>query len=97
MRRQDALSAALFLGELPEGSRHVQALPRAILGVVRQLSAAGPVLIAIDDEQWLDPASARVLAFALCRLQDETRRRDSRAATGAPRHPLGGVGETLPR
>ena len=69
--QEDALRAALFLGELPEGSRHVQALPRAILGVLRHVSAAGPVLIAIDDEQWLDPASARVLAFALCRLQDE--------------------------
>ena len=40
-------------------------------GCCATLSAAGPVLIAIDDEQWLDPASARVLAFALCRLQDE--------------------------
>ena len=66
-----ALKAALSMGELPEGSRDVQALPRAILGVLRQLSAAGPVLIAIDDEQWLDVASARVLAFALCRLRDE--------------------------
>lgn len=66
-----ALRASLSLGELPEGSRDPQALPRAILGLLRQLSAAGPVLIAIDDEQWLDPASARVLAFALCRLRDE--------------------------
>jgi DNA-binding CsgD family transcriptional regulator len=66
-----ALKAALSVGELPEGSRDVQALPRAILGVLRQLSAAGPVLVAIDDDQWLDAASARVLAFALCRLRDE--------------------------
>jgi DNA-binding NarL/FixJ family response regulator len=66
-----ALRAALVLGELPEEPRDVQALPRAILRVLRQLSAAGPVLIAIDDEQWLDPASARVLAFALCRLHEE--------------------------
>jgi DNA-binding CsgD family transcriptional regulator len=66
-----ALRASLSFGELPESSRDSQALPRAILGLLRQLSAAGPVLIAIDDEQWLDPASARVLAFALCRLRDE--------------------------
>lgn len=65
-----ALRAALF-GELPESSPALQALPRAILGLVRQLSADGPVLVAIDDEQWLDPASARVLAFALCRLREE--------------------------
>jgi DNA-binding CsgD family transcriptional regulator len=80
------LRAALFMGELPESSRDLQALPRAILGLLRELSAAGPVLVAIDDEQWLDPASARVLAFALCRLRDErivvvvARRSDSEGA-----------------
>ncbi len=67
-----ALRAALLLGEVPEGSGDLQALPRAVLSVLRQLSAAGPVVVAIDDEQWLDPASARVLAFALCRLRDES-------------------------
>ena len=67
----DAMRAALLAGDLPNGSRDMQALPRAVLGVLRALAAAGPVLIAIDDEQWLDPASARVLAFALCRLHEE--------------------------
>jgi DNA-binding NarL/FixJ family response regulator len=66
-----ALRAALSAGELTESARDHHALPRAILDLLRQLSAAGPVLIAIDDEPWLDPASARVLAFALCRLRDE--------------------------
>jgi DNA-binding CsgD family transcriptional regulator len=65
-----ALRAALFVGELSESSPDLDALPRAILRVLRELSAASPVLIAIDDEQWLDPASARVLAFALSRLQE---------------------------
>ena len=42
--------------------------------------------MAIDDEQWLDRPSARVLAFALCRLREEpvcvllTRRVDSDGA-----------------
>jgi predicted ATPase len=67
----DALKAALSMGELAEDSRNTQALPRGVLGALRHLSAAGPVLVAIDDEQWLDPASARVLAFALCRLREE--------------------------
>lgn len=66
-----ALKAALYLSELPESSSDVDAVPRAILGVLRELSTARPVLVAIDDEQWLDPASARVLAFALGRLRDE--------------------------
>jgi DNA-binding CsgD family transcriptional regulator len=66
-----ALNAALSMGELPEDARDMQTLPRAVLSVLRQLSASEPVLIAIDDEQWLDPASARVLAFALRRLREE--------------------------
>ena len=67
----DALRAALLVGELPESVLDLQALPRAILRLLRELSEDGPVVIAIDDEQWLDPASARVLAFALCRLREE--------------------------
>jgi hypothetical protein len=31
----------------------------------------GPLVVAIDDEQRLDRASARVLGFAFCRLRDE--------------------------
>jgi DNA-binding NarL/FixJ family response regulator len=66
-----ALRAALFVGELSESSPDLEAVPRAILRLLRQLSTAAPILIAIDDEQWLDPASARVLAFALSRLREE--------------------------
>jgi DNA-binding NarL/FixJ family response regulator len=66
-----ALRAALYLTELTEGSQDLEAVPRAIVRVLRELSAARPVLLAIDDEQWLDPASARVLAFALARLREE--------------------------
>jgi DNA-binding CsgD family transcriptional regulator len=69
--QERALNAALSTGELPEASRDMQALPRAVLSVLRRLSAIEPVLIAIDDEQWLDPASARILAFALRRLREE--------------------------
>ena len=32
---------------------------------------AGPVLLAIDDIQWIDPASAKVLSFAIRRLRTE--------------------------
>lgn len=38
--QQDALRAALFLGELPEASRHLQALPRAVLGVLPRATEA---------------------------------------------------------
>ena len=47
------------------------ALPRAVLGVLEGLTAEAPLVVAIDDEQWLDRPSARVLAFALCRLRTE--------------------------
>ena len=66
-----ALAAALFVGDAADARTDPQALPRAALAVMRQLSASGPLLIAIDDEQWLDRASARALAFALCRVRDE--------------------------
>ena len=35
------------------------------------LAEQGPVLVALDDAQWLDPASAAVLQIALRRLSDE--------------------------
>ena len=50
------------------------------------LVAEAPVVVAIDDEQWLDRASARVLAFALRRIRDDpvclllARRTDSEGA-----------------
>ena len=69
--QRQALAAALSLEGAPEVPANSTALPRAILSLVRGLAAREPVLLAIDDEQWLDPASARVLAFALCRLHEE--------------------------
>ena len=41
-------------------------------GVLRQLAgASGPVLLAIDDAQWVDESSAAILAYALRRLADQ--------------------------
>jgi DNA-binding CsgD family transcriptional regulator len=44
------------------------AVGRGALAVLRLFAAEGPVLLAIDDVQWLDVASARALGFALRRL-----------------------------
>ncbi len=44
---------------------------RATLTALRALAAEGPVVVAIDDLQWLDAASARALRFALRRLEAE--------------------------
>jgi DNA-binding CsgD family transcriptional regulator len=46
-----------------------RAVAMAVLHVLRTLAALRPVLIAIDDIQWLDDASARALAFAVRRLE----------------------------
>ncbi|HLW96692.1 MAG TPA: AAA family ATPase [Solirubrobacteraceae bacterium] len=44
------------------------ALARATAAALRLVADRGPVLLAVDDVQWLDPASARILSFALRRL-----------------------------
>lgn len=43
---------------------------RAVLGLIRSVAADGPLLIAIDDVQWLDPATANVLGFVARRTPD---------------------------
>ncbi len=69
--QRKALAAALFVGDVSEAPADLLALPRAALGLLRRLSVQQPVVLAIDDEQWLDRASARVLAFALTRIREE--------------------------
>jgi DNA-binding CsgD family transcriptional regulator len=44
----------------------------AFLSVLRLLAKGRPVVIAVDDVQWMDPSSARVLRFAIRRLSSET-------------------------
>ena len=44
---------------------------RAVLRLLRELTADGPVALAIDDVQWLDPLSTRALRYALRRVADE--------------------------
>jgi len=44
---------------------------RGVLDALRILSADGPVLIAIDDANWLDRASSAVLEYCFRRLQNE--------------------------
>ncbi len=66
-----AVEAALVLTDPVAAPADPQALPRALVRIFRRLAAETPLLIAIDDEQWLDGASARALAFGLCRLREE--------------------------
>jgi hypothetical protein len=45
-----------------------RAVAAAFLSVIERLSDHRPVLLAIDDLQWLDPSSVHVIAFAARRL-----------------------------
>ena len=48
-----------------------QVLARGVLGALRNLSGGSPLVIAVDDAQWLDRPTAGVLEFCLRRLQRE--------------------------
>ncbi|HST65643.1 MAG TPA: LuxR family transcriptional regulator [Mycobacteriales bacterium] len=64
----------------PDGSAdaaaHAAAVPsfdrgRRTRELLRRLSADGPVLLGVDDQQWLDAGSANALRFAIDRLTGE--------------------------
>lgn len=46
-----------------------QAVSLAVLGVLRSFSRDEPVVLAVDDLQWIDASSARVLEFVLRRVE----------------------------
>jgi AAA ATPase domain len=66
-----ALSAALGIETNTGGRPDRLTLLRGLVSALRALAADAPVLLAIDDVQWLDPASARVLSFAVRRIEEE--------------------------
>jgi DNA-binding CsgD family transcriptional regulator len=66
-----ALDVAL-LRDAEQGVRlDPRAVAAAVLASMRSLAATTPTLIAIDDVQWLDRPSARVLEFVVRRLKGE--------------------------
>ena len=65
--QRTALEVALGVEESGELRPDRLALARATLATLERAARSSPLLVAIDDAQWLDPASRRVLAFALRR------------------------------
>ncbi|MGI5452606.1 helix-turn-helix transcriptional regulator [Streptomyces sp. CA-249302] len=63
-----ALRAALLHTPEPEDGRSLLAVRVALLEVLGALAAADPVLLIVDDLQWLDEPTADALAFAVRRL-----------------------------
>ncbi len=68
-RQRKALEGALAIGPAGEGDRF--AIGAATLSLLAADARDTPLLLVIDDAQWLDDASAGSLAFALRRLDTD--------------------------
>ena len=66
--QREALEVALLLRSAGDEPPTARAVGMGVLTVLRSCLAAGPLLIAVDDAQWLDPASLEALVFALRRV-----------------------------
>jgi len=64
-----ALDVALLRVDASGEAAQPRTLSTAVRSLLGELSREGPLLVAVDDAQWLDNASAEVLEFALRRLQ----------------------------
>jgi DNA-binding CsgD family transcriptional regulator len=65
-----ALAGAILLRS-DEAAIDRRAVATAFLGALRGLASVRPVLVAVDDVQWLDAESALLLSFAARRLTSE--------------------------
>ena len=66
-----ALETALLMREPDGPPSEVRLLGLALLSVVRALTQDGPLLVGLDDLQWVDASSSEVLRFMLRRLEGE--------------------------
>jgi DNA-binding CsgD family transcriptional regulator len=92
-----AIAGALSLDPTPPGDR--LAVGAATLSLLAMLAEDGPVAVLIDDEQWLDRASADAVGFAARRLMADpvavviAARVPSASQAGLPSLPLAGLSE----
>jgi DNA-binding CsgD family transcriptional regulator len=66
--RRHALEVALLLDEASEQPVDPRTLGVAVRTALQALAARTPLVLAVDDIQWLDPSSTSALAFALRRM-----------------------------
>jgi hypothetical protein len=87
--QQHALDAALLRAEPAGVPSERFAISAGFFSVLRSLAASQPLLIAVDDLQWLDAATAEVLGFAARRAHGQRYRfllsRRSGSVTGVER------------
>jgi hypothetical protein len=95
--QRDALRTALGVGAGPAPDRFFVAL--AVLGLLSEVAEDQPLMCLVDDEQWLDRASAQVLAFVARRLEADSvgllfaARKTSDELVGLPELVVEGLGE----
>jgi DNA-binding CsgD family transcriptional regulator len=93
----EALEVALLMRPAADAPPAAHAIGRAVLTALSALTASAPVLLAIDDVQWLDEGSLEALEFALRRttgalsvlLGARTEAPADPLTVGAPPPPLG--------
>jgi DNA-binding CsgD family transcriptional regulator len=71
--QRTALAVIELRESAPVGGLDARTVGTAVLSILRGLAVAEPVLVTIDDVQWIDPASRDALTFALRRVQRRVR------------------------
>lgn len=66
--QRHALEVAMLRAESGPETVDARVVGTAVLSILRTLAGRAPVVIAVDDAQWLDGASAEALSFAVRRL-----------------------------
>ena len=69
--QRHALEVALLRAEPGAAPIDHRTVAAATLGTLRGFASSGPVLIALDDPQWMDEASCATLAYVIRRLDEE--------------------------
>jgi DNA-binding CsgD family transcriptional regulator len=68
--QRDALAAATLRADAGSDAPEPRAIATGLAGLLSFLAGHRPLVIVVDDEQWLDDPSHEALTFALRRLQD---------------------------
>ena len=69
--QREALAIAMLRSEPNRPASVERAVAAGFLTLLREIAGEGPILIAVDDWQWLDGPSRGVLEFAARRLESE--------------------------
>jgi DNA-binding CsgD family transcriptional regulator len=94
--QREALEVALLLRPAGDKPPTAHTVDLAVLAALRSCLDSGPVLVAIDDVQWLDAGSMEALAFALRRITTGSLGVLLAARTEAPADPLTIAAPPLP-